>query len=571
MRLRFPTRATAFTVVAALTATVVAFNPASIPVALAQPAAAVLPADLALVPTDAVGFVHVRAAELWKNDALAPFRQTFEKAGPKVLAALDAQFVPKISTFERGTAFLMMATGKNDDKEPLAFAVMRFTTAFDPAEVAKAYLPNAEKLTIGGKTVYGSRNADFALYFPDSKHIMISDVEGFTTYFKHMAGATPKTGPMSNGLKLAASGKLVVGSVNIAAFPIPPNFLEQIPPEARALLKAEHITASLDLGADAKIELTAGYKNADEAKDAEKAVKALAEMARKELGKIKDDVEKKFLEGKGPLPEAIFSVFALGALNHIDELLANPGAFIKRDGANLTASVSLPKELIVAAGGVAAVVAGMLFPAVQKVRGAAARMSSSNNLKQIGIACHAYHDTHGHFPRDIVDKNGKPLLSWRVAILPYIEQDNIYKQFKLDEPWDSANNKKWSQLTIKTYLSPQAAPPAVGGMTHYQGFVGPGTMFEAGKKIKFTDVTDGTSNTIMVIETADAVEWAKPGGIPFDPKKPLAKLTSAGDNGLVTVALCDGSVRSVNLKTVSEKTWKNLIQKDDGNVIDSDW
>src|SRR5207249_2796575 len=71
------------------------------------------------------------------------------------------------------------------------------------------------------------------------------------------------------------------------------------------------------------------------------------------------------------------------------------------------------------------------------------RTVSQNNLKQIGLAMHNYHDTYRHFPpQALTDKNGKPLLSWRVAVLPFIEQDNLYRQFKLDEPWDSEHNRK---------------------------------------------------------------------------------------------------------------------------------
>jgi Protein of unknown function (DUF1559) len=566
--MRFAIRAAALAVIASLTAGVVLFPPGVAPVAAAaQPAA---DADLALVPADAVGFIRVRAADLWNSDLLATYRQTFAKAGPKALAALDAQFVPKISTFDRVTAFLLLDA---ENKEPVPVVVLRFSAPFDQDEVLKAYVPNAEKSEIGGKTIFGSQASDFEMYFPSKQILVFGPPGSLTRYLKH---DFPKTGAMSYGLKLAASGKTVVGSVNLAALPIPPKFLEEVPAEARPLLRAEHLTGSADITSGIKLDFTAGYKNAEDAQAAEKAVKVLAEMGRKELAKVREDFEKRFLGAKGPrpphdLPEALLSVFAIGALNQVDDLLAKPEEFVKRNGANLTATLTLPKELVAAAGSIAAVGAGFLLPAVQKVRSAAARMSSLNNMKQIMLACHAYHDVYGHLPNDITDKNGKPLLSWRVAILPFIEQNNLYSQFKLDEPWDSKNNKQWSQVAVKTYLSPLAVTPNPAGLTHYQGFVGPGTMFEAGKKIKLTDVFDGTSNPIMFVETADAVEWTKPGGIPFDPKKPLPKLPSAGGNDLILAALCDGSVRTLNMKTLTEKTLKYAIQRDDGNPLGSDW
>src|SRR5262249_5286134 len=157
--------------------------------------------------------------------------------------------------------------------------------------------------------------------------------------------------------------------------------LKDLPPEVLPLLKAEHVTGSLDLGTTAKIDLVAGYKTANDAQEAEKAIKSLAELARKELGKIKSDMERKLFEAKAPrtlnaMREAVFSVFAIGALNQIDEMLANPGALIKRNGSELTASITLPKEVVAGAAGLAAIYAGLLIPAIQKVRAAPGRIES---------------------------------------------------------------------------------------------------------------------------------------------------------------------------------------------------
>src|SRR5262245_14775262 len=569
--MRLALRAVGLTVLAALTATVLLFRPgpASVAAAAAEPA---LDADLALVPTDAVGFVHVRAADLWKNDLFAGFRKTFEKAGPKALAALDAQFVPKISTFERVTAFLLL----DEKKEPLPVVVLRFTADFNPEDVAAAYLPEAEKKLVGGKAVYRSARADFDLHFPDKRHVVVGPPDSLELYLKH---ESPKVGPLSHGLKLASAGKPVVAAVNVAALPIPLKVLEELPTEVKPLMKAEHVTVSLDLAAAARVDLVAGYKNEAEARDAERAVKALAEYGRKELAKLKGEIEARLYDpaAKAPrpidqLPEAVFSVFALGAINHVDELLANPGAIVKREGSQLAAGVTLPKELVAGASGVVAVGTALLVPAVQKVRSAAARAQSQNNLKQLGLAIHSYCGTNGHLPQDILDKDGKPILSVRVLILPYIEQDALYKEFKFDEPWDSEHNKKLSDVAIKVFMSPQAFPTTPPGMTHYKGFVGRGAAFERGKPLKFPgDFPDGTSNTILVVESGEAIPWAKPDDIPYDSKKPLPKVALPGVANLVNVLMADGSVRAVNWPKVSEKTLRCVIERDDGQAIGDDF
>jgi hypothetical protein len=155
-------------------------------------------------------------------------------------------------------------------------------------------------------------------------------------------------------------------------------------------------------------------------------------------------------------------------------------------------------------------------------------------------------------------------LSWRVALLPYLEQVNLYKQFKLNEPWDSENNKKLLAKMPPTYRSPFA--PKNSTKTYYQGFAGPGTMFEPGAKISLAAVPDGTSNTVAVAECGPAVEWSKPADLPYDPKKPLSKLELPYKNVLI-VAMGDGSARALK-PDIDETNLRHLIECADGNPIE---
>src|SRR5262249_26080186 len=124
-----------------------------------------------------------------------------------------------------------------------------------------------------------------------------------------------------------------------------------------------------------------------------------------------------------------------------------------------------------------------LIDAVQRVRDAAKRMQSANNLRQIALAMHNYHDTFGAFPpAAIYDKNGKALLSWRVMILPFIEQDALYKEFHLDEPWDSEHNKKLLEQLPPVYRVEEE--DAKKHLTRYLGFTGKNAIFDGAKGIK---------------------------------------------------------------------------------------
>ena len=209
-----------------------------------------------------------------------------------------------------------------------------------------------------------------------------------------------------------------------------------------------------------------------------------------------------------------------------------------------------------------AILIGLLLPAVQKVREASSRIRCANNLKQIGLAFHNYHDVNnGLPPASIVDKKGKPMLSWRVMILPYIEQDNLYKQFKLDESWDSEHNKKLIDKMPPTYAIPSKL--AKPGMTHYRVFVGNGAMFDWVQGAGFNSVSDGLSNTWMAVEAEEGVPWTKPDELEFDPQKDLPKLGKFFKGGF-NVLYGDGSVRFYKKVPQSAKA---MITKSGGEVF----
>ena len=138
-----------------------------------------------------------------------------------------------------------------------------------------------------------------------------------------------------------------------------------------------------------------------------------------------------------------------------------------------------------------AILIALLLPAVQAAREAARRAQCVNNLKQIGLAMHNYLSAENFFPpAAITDAKGRPLLSWRVAILPYIEQGSLYSQFHLDEPWDSDHNLALVSRMPRTYACP--SNPQLGtGKTSYQVVVGKKTIFGADNRpTRISDITD---------------------------------------------------------------------------------
>lgn len=212
-----------------------------------------------------------------------------------------------------------------------------------------------------------------------------------------------------------------------------------------------------------------------------------------------------------------------------------------------------------------ATLTSFLQPAVIRVKGAADRARVMNGLKQTGLALHCYHDVASHFPRAAnYSKDGKPLLSWRVHVLPYLDQDQLYKQFKLDEPWDSEHNKKLIAKMPAVYRTSENLEP---GKTTLLGVAGDRAMFPSDKAVKISEVRDGTSNTIIVVDADEsrAVTWTKPEDYKYDPAKPGAGLTGRFD-GRFAALLCDGSVRIISGK-IEPKLLNLLFDRDDGQVI----
>jgi hypothetical protein len=268
------------------------------------------------------------------------------------------------------------------------------------------------------------------------------------------------------------------------------------------------------------------------------------------------------------LPALIFGFLSLRAISGSEGRLSGKGLAI---------------------GGIVVSLFGMLFSAalwagcyfvIDKVRDASDQAKSRNNLKQISIACLNYHDTQGRFPPVYLrqgppDPFGPPGfnpqdpnaprtgLSWRVAILPYIEEDSLYRQFHLNEPWDSPHNKTLLTRMPKTYIHPNSeAATTAAGRTHYRAFTGPGTMFDPTAVVRIMDVPDGTSNTILVVEAAEAVEWTKPDDLPFGPTTPLPKLGGLSKGGF-NVAMADGSTRFIP-DIVSERVLRAAITRNGG-------
>lgn len=199
------------------------------------------------------------------------------------------------------------------------------------------------------------------------------------------------------------------------------------------------------------------------------------------------------------------------------------------------------------------ILVALLLPAVSAARDAARRVQTMNNLKIIAMAIQGYEVDHGQFPWAAQGEEGKPPVSWRVRILPYLEQKTLYDQYHFDEAWDSEHNRTLQDLMPEVFKSVQAE--AGTNRTNIAAIVGPGTMWPPEGDFHVRDIIDGTSNTIMLIESNGLdIPWMEPRDMSIDdfvkginqPGGPQGSFR----RGLI-VALADGAVVTLSPETNS--------------------
>jgi hypothetical protein len=180
-------------------------------------------------------------------------------------------------------------------------------------------------------------------------------------------------------------------------------------------------------------------------------------------------------------------------------------------------------------------------------------MGCSNNLRQIALALRDYHDTYGSFPPAYtVDAEGKPLHSWRTLILPFNEQNPLYDQIDLSKPWDDPANQAARETDVPVYRCPSANPPKC--QTSYVAIISPDGCFSGPTPRTLTEISDGTDETLLVIEvpTKQAVHWMSPSDT--DEKAILAALADAKTrphpSGAQAVR-ADGSIMLVDAATTA--------------------
>jgi hypothetical protein len=530
--------------------------------AAARAQAPKLPPDLALVPEDGIGFVHVRVAELWGHESLKEVRDILKKAGDKAIAALDDRLAGLPSNVERLTLWVGPSRSRRRLDSDFLF-VVRLARPTDAGKLRALLVPDAS----------AQKGKRFSWYVDDiGASLLIADdrtfVLGPKTEVARLADGTKSNAtPLRDSIAFAADNRPLTVAFVPSSLPAgwQEDIMAEIPLPLRPMTIVQAAAASLDLAGDGQLRVRITYPTTTGAEAAERMLKSPDGPVRKLIATTRNELTEMALGDSKALdvrqvPLAAVALMGLGVLNQLEETLKSDR--IRRDGRAIDAVVQLPARsktiLVPAAFAAGALIAGAASNWREDIRS-----HLTNDLKQMVLAYHNYDVANGHAVAAITDGGGKPLLSWRVALLPYLEQDHVYRQFKLDEPWDSADNKKLIDKMPKIYAIDGVTTKI--GQTHYRTFVGPKAPWAFDRHGKIGDIVDGTSNTVLFVQAKEPVIWTKPEELLADGKQEI-KSRLLFREGRTIVGMADGSVRFIR-NSVKDDVWKLLIDPADGQPI----
>ena len=403
-------------------------------------------------------------------------------------------------------------------------------------------LPSPKEETYEGQTL--THDGHFAIWFPNDTTFVLGSIDGVKKAIAAKKSGKPGAQKLVSQLNDGADLALVIDTASQAK--LVEKAMENAPPvPGIGLAPQVHlVTLHINLTGKSKGSLLAlAATLADDA-----AATMLVDLAQGFL-----DLGKQSLD-EIPVPP-VLSDDEKAAVKMVLDMARS--ATLSKDGSKVEFLVSVPKGLDN--------LPKLLKPALEKAQATAKAQKRLNNLKQIALAFHNYHDQFRSFPAAGHGAQSETALSWRVHLLPLLDAGPLYAEFKMDEPWDSEHNKKLIAKMPEIFKTEGVKDP---GKTAFHVFTGPGSPFADDKAPGLVSISDGTSNTILAVEAGpDTAEiWTKPGGLDFDPKNPIKALGQLTEE-IFRVVMCDGSARSIP-KTIKPDTLRKLIQAADGEPVE---
>jgi hypothetical protein len=540
-----------------------------------------LPPELAMVPPDTVALLYVPIDRIGTHLVML---NLLKRLPPEVAKNLGEQDYTHALPFESlgmkipDLAHLTMFTNATGRQEPDA----HFSTIFglkqppDRKQLLDKLLNQTEEKKAGGKSYYVAKEKDGrrtkVVHFIDDRRVLVPlelvtmDEKGMTRYFDRLYGKK-SPGPLTEIIAQAKDKHLLLAlNVTEGVRKEMERELRHLPDEfswLEPVFQLQLGSLTMELGQVTQFTFRLRYADAAKAKDAEEGARHGLKVLLQQLEPILAEMQDRAKKAKGPddLPQPALVLFV-----ELQAMLKT--GQVQVQDKELTVVLSFRTDDAIMEQFAKLLIANWKHQQKEKKR-----HREREELMQIFFAMENYDGINDRLPPHAIrDKNGKPLLSWRVAILPYVGEINLYGKFKLDEPWDSDHNKKLLARMPKLYRPP-VEDKDKPYHTYYKVFVSPkgakpASPFTGDEKITLAQINkqDGSINTILAVEGGEPVPWTKPEDIPFDMTKPLPTLALPFRDG-INIVLCDGPVRKLK-KGLPDKVLKEIITWNGGEKVD---
>ena len=511
--------------------------------------------SLQYVPENPIMLLALHPSELLRHKSLKPAADEINSFF-KATVGLD---VENLETWCMGVAFF--SSDEPQRFRPLLYQIFVSRKPDKFEQLLDMMAPNAEKKTHSGTEYFHTRSEcytwldDRTLLLAEKERAMLPLIEAGAT------GKAPARWKQQWDEIKSKPGACMIDFVTfrkaIANDGPPPGVFADIAPMWE---KADIAAISLDLGKRIRLEAVSVSPDADAAAEARKAMMIGLDFARQQTDEAIQQIDSQ-MSRMADNPNSRRFVAEMRIADATLGLIRKPmdGIKIEQNGSRLTTSASLSPIAVGRA-------AGKLAPPLRQMRSDAMAQARTQNLRQLALAMHNYHAAYKAFPPAYKmgkDGNGKHKVSWRVLILPFLDQQALYDQYKFDEPWDSPANARVTAEIPSVFRA--VGSKADTNETDYFVIVGDNTAFKTEKGRKIREFIDGTSNSLLIVETRKAVHWAKPEDIGM-PKDGLPKLGGIAKTGF-RVARADGSVGFVRADANKEQL-RRLLTINDREVLD---
>lgn len=526
---------------------------------------------LDFVPADAAGFVHVRAADLWRSPAFAEMRGLLGKVDAEARSLFEKRLGINVAQLQEVTLIfptvqsfgMLVPTGHPQAMSTLV--AVRCEKPHNREHLTAAFPSKARLKQFKGESYWFDEHAWAGVHFLSERTFLYGSEDALIWYFNQNTDNN-KQGPLTDPLQQAPSKPHALFALNAGL--ISTGIEEYVPPPIQPLLQARYVSLAITLDKQLTFNARVGFASANDAEDGETAFKALLELGLAQLNNLDKLAQERLNSKEDRLFDSVGNLYGLALVRQTSALLERLS--VAREGSRLSLSLQLQGDHFASVGlvSIAAVTAlgtnaESTFQYVGNLVSDQARPNEP--LLKLHAGLEAYYAKHNAWPaRAIRDNNGTPLLSWRVALLPYLGEEELYKQFKLDEAWDSLHNKQLLARMPAVYASRWNDRP---WLTRFQVFAGDGAILNLRNGSRKADVRDGLATTVLLVEAPErlGVHWTKPHDLPFQPRLPDG-LFSGGKALSLPVLTGDGAVRNLYNKT--EPEIRPLITRDGGEAVD---